>query len=165
MWKLTCLVAAFTAAGFAAGSGRILYSPLQPAVPFGASIKMTPDPSSIWSWHEDVTASGNLTIPVFIDIDGNGEMDTNDPWRRVLVTDMQFVGTTGLFLRVALIDENGDLWDMTQLGSQNPTTNQTYHLSTPLVLTPMSTLSVDLEAAPSTAYRARIHLVGRVVNL
>jgi hypothetical protein len=169
MWKLTCLLTAAFSAAFVAGSqGRFVSSPFQPAIPFGTAIKMTPDPSSIWSWHHDVTATGNLSIPIEIDIDGNGQPDTMDPRVRVLVTDVQMFPETQQLKHASLRDGTGDLWDLTNIytTSGDPTANQSFHFSTPLAVAVGSKLLIDVQPLSLTgSYRVRVHLIGRVVNL
>ena len=92
MLKTIALVVACSAAAFGASSAaRTVYSPLQPATPVGSSFKMSPDIANIWSWHETISTfqfSTSLT-PVLVDFDGNGVMDTEYPFARVVITDMQ----------------------------------------------------------------------------
>ena len=73
----------------------VVYSGIQAQQPVGTAFKMTPDPSNIWSWHHTVTVKPNttVTVPVVIDFDKNGKMDTEYSFTRVLVTDLQGAST------------------------------------------------------------------------
>ena len=168
MWKLTCLLAAVSATAFAAGSGRLVISPFQPAIPFGTAIKMTPDPSSIWSWYDEFKVSTNTSIPIQVDVDGNGQLDTRNPFVRVLITDMKVKVSVSPLTRVAISDGQGVLWDLTPLydSSNNAVADPAYHLTTPLVLPVDSVPTVILEPRSSGSVSdVRLSLIGRVVNL
>ena len=107
------------------GPGRTVYSGVSVGLPIGAAQKVTPDPGSIWSFHETVTVAPGSTavVPVLVDFDGNGVMDTEYPTLRVLVTDMQAVDSGRVDLgnrrlpasSVTLVDSQGPRWDFTPL--------------------------------------------------
>ena len=75
MLKLAFLLLFCTGTAFYAG-GRSVYSGLQLQLFGGTALKMAPDPSNIWSWHETITipSSRSITVPVLVDFDKNGKM-------------------------------------------------------------------------------------------
>jgi hypothetical protein len=166
MWKLTCLLTVAFSAAFVAGSqGRIVSSPFQPAIPFGTAIKMTPDPSSIWSWHHTISSSAPVSVEVPIDVDQNGVPDTANHGVRVLVTDMQAFTPVGMgSASLSLADGAGIRWDLTPVSATGTQPLVSYHFVTPIAITPGSGLRVfmtPLTPSPSVS----VNLIGRVVNL
>ena len=111
MLKLALLGILGMGTAFYAG-GRAVYSGLQLQIFGGAGLKVTPDPSNIWSWHE--TIPGGKTVPVLVDFDKNGKMDSENPAFRVLITDMQTTldGNYSRISSVRLLDDQGTRWDL-----------------------------------------------------
>ncbi len=167
MLKVAALIVSCSTAAFVIGTGTTVHSPAQKALPFGASLKVTPDPSSVWSWSKEITAPANQTVTesVLVDFDGNGRMDTEHPFFRVLVTDMQCTvhnprGVSKVFLR----DATGVRWDMTPGSNNSGLINDSFALTTPLVLPVGSDLNVEVRGS-SSGVTARVSLIGRIVNL
>jgi hypothetical protein len=148
-------------AAFFAG-GRVAYSGLQLQVPFGSAIKMTPDPSNIWSFHESVVLDkfGKSTIPVVVDFDSNQRMDTENAGVRVMITDIQCRVLGDYVDQVRLHDDSGVLWEMNPRVASGIVSE---HMTTPLVLPVGSRLTVELEGGNQPTIR--IHIVGRLVTM
>lgn len=165
MLKTALSAIAFSAFGATAAlvfAGRTVHSsPFQMDIPYGAGIKMTPDPANIWSWHHAFT-NGNETVEVLVDVDGNQVMDTEHSWLRVMVTDLEIVNPQ-LFPSTAWIRDSTGRRFAVSTGELRATgAAQHVALSTPIVLPVGSGLSVELTSgAPGT----EVHLIGRVVNL
>jgi hypothetical protein len=141
-------------------SGRSVYSSqFQVDVPFGSAVKTTVDPANIWSWHHYFPAAG--TVDVLVDINGNNVMDTENPWVRVVITDLELVGSYNSSPVTAWIrDGVGRRYAIGH--GQGMGTAPVHHvaLSTPIVLPVGSPLSVELQGG-----LCEVNLVGRVVNL
>ena len=149
----------------------VVYSGIQAQQPVGTAFKMTPDPSNIWSWHHTVTvkALSTVTVPVVIDFDTNGKMDTEYAFARVLITDMQ-VRSGWVPTSVLLLDNKGVRWDLTpslryywSRADPGPVP-AVFHLSTPLSLPVGSSLSVQVKTQ-AKADTFTINLIGRLVTL
>ncbi|MBK9386039.1 MAG: hypothetical protein IPN34_14605 [Planctomycetes bacterium] len=164
------------------GAARTYYSGVSIAIPVGGAIKMTPDPASVWSWHEEITGQPGqtVTVPVLVDFDGNGNMDTEYPDLRVCITDVQAVSSGTIDAAngqrgatVVLRNGGGTRWDITPLphgGADNQATTgqlvSTHHFATPLVLPIASSLNVAVTLASNEPPRTiSVNLIGRIVNL
>ncbi len=162
MLKLAFLVLAASTLSAAAGvfAGRTVHSTqFQVDFPFGSAVKTTVDPANIWSWHHSFQASE--TVDVLVDINGNNVMDTENPLVRVIITDIELVGTQ--------LSSPSTAWIRDGVGrrfaaghGQGFGTGLVHHvaLSTPIVLPIGSPLSVEVQGG-----LCEVHLVGRVVNL
>jgi hypothetical protein len=164
MIKVGLLVLAcstFSATAVLVFSGRTVYSSqFQVDVPFGSAVKTTVDPANIWSWHHSFQASG--TVDVLVDINGNSVMDTENPFVRVIVTDLEIVGTQNSSPSTAWIrDGVGRRYAVGHGQGQGTAPVHHVALSTPIVLPVGSPLSVELQAGSP----CEVNLVGRVVNL
>jgi len=184
MLKTAFLVAACSFAAFSAATARTVYSPQQLAAPTGWSLKVTPDPSSIWSWHETILVTPGETVrtSVDIDIDKNGVRDTLNSTQRVYVTDMQINVAEGPYLAddgtitAILRDTGGQRWNLTPSSNYDgagvgdrqflPTV---YRLETPLILPVGSDLRVDITNVTGAGdigdRNVEVNLIGRVVTL
>jgi archaellin len=129
--------------------GTTIYSSVfQCSYPIGSAFKTVVDPANVWSWTGDIPPGGTS---VLVDFDGDGQMDTNNPFVRVLITDMlNFSGG-----EVDIVDSSGLRWRM------GPGVGQHHNLTTPIVLPVGSTLTLT-NTLPATL---RSTLIGRVVNL
>ncbi|MEZ5989763.1 MAG: hypothetical protein R3F30_11690 [Planctomycetota bacterium] len=152
------------------------YSGLQPQLPFGTAIKVTPDGSNVWSWTETITQDG--TYEVLVDFDKNGRMDSENKCFRVLVTDMQATfhqGEGRHFLKagdgVYLEATNGWTWSLGErvkplaLSNANDLFDSSFSLATPLVVPTGEKLRVKVSGLYNDTNRIMVTLVGRVVNL
>ena len=183
MLKISFLALALFGGSFVAmNTGRTVYSGFSGGIPVGGAIKMTPDPGSVWSFHEEVTVASGQTVnvPVLVDFDGNGVMDTEHPNLRVMITDLQASdrGTIDTandrsYARVHLRSGGEVRWDLTPFPRAGTTSQRTAglmsnsaSLTTPIVLEPSTVLNVEVFApANGPARTIRINLIGRVVNL
>jgi len=183
MFKSLIIGTALSAA-FLAG-GRVHYSGLQIQTPMGSAVKVTPDPSNIWSFHETytITSSGTHSIPVVVDFDKNGKMDTELDQVRVLITDISIKRGTGALhvssdLRdLVLKSDDGPIWIPSFAGYhlRDGQTRPVFHyallhyadrLNTPLAVPVGSGLSVQFEASlDSGGNQVHIHIIGRLVTL
>jgi hypothetical protein len=179
MFKSLIIGTALSAA-FLAG-GRVHYSALQIQTPMGSAVKVTPDPSNIWSFHETytITASGKHSIPVVVDFDKNGRMDTELDQVRVLITDVSIKRGTiasnysGDLKDLALKSDDGPIWIPSFAGWHRRQDSNLFHyadhLSTPLALPVGSKLSVQFEAVLLSGAQyhneVHIHIIGRLVTL
>jgi hypothetical protein len=141
-------------------SGRTVHSSqFQVDIPFGSAIKTTVDPANIWSWHHFFPAAG--TADVLVDINGNNVMDTENPLVRVVITDLELVGTYNSSPVTAWIrDGVGRRYAMGHGQGQGTALVHHVALSTPIVLPVGSPLSVEVQGG-----LCEVNLVGRVVNL
>lgn len=152
---------------------RLVYSGLQFQVPLGTAIKMAPDPSNIWSFHETVTVPAGRTVqvPVVIDFDNNGKMDTELKGARLVVTDMQALGATQRSNayappRVRLVDDQGVRWAFGPSLRQFAQRRSDVSLSTPLALAIDSSLRVEIiNPDPGGQLSVTINLIGRLVTM
>lgn len=147
-------------------AGRVTYSGVQQQLFLGAGLKVTPDPSNIWSFHETYTWSrlGTYSIPVLVDFDKNGKMDTELTGARVLITDIliQLEGSSGL-VKAVIKDSQGVRWAVRWLTPSIGNATGSEHLVTPIALPIGSDLRVELTT--NTAGRAHINLIGRLVSM
>ena len=84
---------------FVANAGRVHHSGLQPQLFNGTAMKVAPDPSNAWSFHEQVTVSKGTfkhSVPVVVDFDhhdwcGDGLIHSWNPsgheWLHDVVSD------------------------------------------------------------------------------
>jgi len=176
---ISSLVSASLASTAFMAAGRVHYSGLQLQTPFGSAYKMTPDPSNIWSFHETytITKGGKHSIPVLVDFDKNGKMDTEHKDVRVLITDISIrrglrvdAETNGL-QHLSIADDKGDRWSPAFAGySAQNVVFPLYvdHLVTPIALPVDSGLKVEFTASPSGSSGqnvVHIHIIGRLVTL
>ena len=167
MIKLALLLTLATGTAFYAG-GRTVYSGLQAQLFPGTSLKMAPDPSNIWSFHETVTLLANkkLSVPVLVDFDNNKKMDTELSFARVLITDMQVTFLQPGGIQTAnLQDDKGIRWNLRPVvADRTSRRNVSYHLTTPLALPISSGLKIVLKSinSPTTV---TINLIGRLVSM
>jgi len=145
-------------------TGRTVHSaPFQIDIPYGAAVKTTIDPANIWSWHKEwQTVNGTVTGDVLVDFDGDNQMDTLNPWVRVMVTDFTLACTGGAPGTAWILDANGKRAVALAGGFQNGGLVDHVSLATPIVLPVGSPLHVQVTGG-SQAYE--VHLVGRVVSL
>lgn len=173
---LTSLISTTTVVVLA---GRTTYSALQIQTPFGSAFKMTPDPANIWSFNETyaITKTGKHSIPVLVDFEGDGKMDTNHTGVRVMVTDMSIrrssvkINEANDLRNLHIVDSKGIRWCPSFTGYGDRGTMRILygdHLSTPLVLPINSDLRVEFETNYMRSPihdEVQIHLIGRVVTL
>ena len=141
-------------------AGRtVLSSPFQMDIPYGSGLKTVPDPANIWSWHHTFANQG--TVDVLVDVDGNGVMDTEHSWLRVVITDLEIVNQSTAACTAWIVDSTGRRFAVATGGWQagGPVAHEA--LATPIVLPVGSSLSVEMNGQPNT----EVHLIGRVVNL
>src|SRR5262249_37431179 len=86
----------------------VLSSPFQLDAPVNSAIKVAQDPANVWSWHHEFQ-NAQVGIPVnanvLVDFDGNGVMDTEYPWVRVTITDLEIVSPAGFTAGIATISD------------------------------------------------------------
>lgn len=150
------------AAAFVFAGRTVHSSPFQMAIPYGTAVKTTIDPANIWSWHHDF-ASGNQTVEVLVDVDGNNVMDTEHSWLRVVVTDIEVVDRNLTQAIVWVRDSTGRRFAVG--GGWHQAAGHVNHvgLSTPIVLPVGSSLSVEIEGGGGSTIN--VNLIGRVVSL
>ena len=169
---VTCSAVTFATVVY---SGRTVQSaPFQMDIPYGSAVKMTPDPANIWSWHQDfhnVAAGVPGTANVLVDFDGNGVMDTENSWLRVVVTDIELVSRNRYLSLATISDGTGKRYSISA-GNMDPNGGQTatpmsqhITLSTPLVLPVGSPLQVTVENFLNGNGDFEVNLIGRIVNL
>jgi len=149
---------------FTIAAPRLVYSDLQLQSPPGSAFKMTPDPSNIWSFHEDIIPTGTKqSFPVIVDFDNNGKMDTEHKGARVMITDIQIYGTArGDTIDIA--DSSGKRWRciIDRYGADNRFYEKSF--TTPIVIPFGSDLKLEYSANNSAA-RFTVHMIGRLVTL
>jgi hypothetical protein len=166
MLKLIIL-GSFVSLAYLAG-GRSTYSAVQCQYPTGYAFKFAPDPSNIWSFHESISvnASQSVDVPVLVDFDSNGRMDTEYAAARVLITDIQ---VRSRLSSVILLDNQGERWDISpetvSSGGNYAFTNRETHFTTPLALPIGSNLKVRVRNYNNATEPTTIHIVGRLVTL
>ncbi len=159
--KLT-LFGTLVGAAFFAG-GTTVYSGLQIQNPLGSAFKMTPDPSNIWSHHESVSPSNGLTIPIVIDFDNNGKMDTEHKGVRVMITDIQVVGSASGD-RHEIVDSTGVRWKCILMRNGNSPMYYERSFETPIVLPVGSKL--EWKYTPlNSGNPFTINLIGRLTTM
>ena len=162
---LTALVcSAATATAVLTYTGRTVHSaPFQIDIPYGAAVKTTIDPANIWSWHKEwASVGGTVTENVLVDFDGDNQMDTLNPWVRVMITDFTLACTGGGNGTAWILDGTGKRAVAVVGGFQNGGLVDHVSLATPIVLPVGSPLHVQV----TSGFQAcEIHLVGRVVSL
>jgi hypothetical protein len=160
--KILLVVLLAMTAAFGAG-GRLAYSGLQAQLFSGAGIKTLPDPSNIWSFHEAVvTTNGTVDVPVVVDFDNNGRMDSELKWARVYVTDVQgFTPGPAFISGMSIHDDSGPRW-VIDVGTSGQV--REHRFETPLVVPVDSKLFVRVQTSqPSVA--VTINMIGRLVTL
>jgi hypothetical protein len=156
-------------------SGRTVHSsPFQLDIPYGAGLKVAQDPANVWSWHHDfhnVSNAAPVTANVLVDFDGNGVMDTENDWLRVVVTDIELVSRNQYQSLATISDGTGKRYSVCA-GNQNPNGGGTatpwcqhVSLATPIVLPVGSPLQVTLENFVSANGEFEVNLIGRIVSL
>ncbi|MHC4078927.1 MAG: hypothetical protein ACYST0_10870 [Planctomycetota bacterium] len=155
---------------FVFASPRLVYSAIQAQQPVGTAFKMTPDPSNIWSFHQTVSIKkGAVTLPVLVDFDADGKMDTRHAFARLLVTDMQaLAGDTAMPFQVTLRDNVGKRWILRSVvGGSNPRVfgPASAHLTTPLSIPVGSDLKVEIHNLGSVEVTVDVNIIGRLVTL
>lgn len=154
---------AATASTMLVFAGRTVHSsPFQMDIPYGSGLKVTPDPANIWSWHHTF-ANYNETVEVLVDVDGNRLMDTEHPWLRVMITDIEFVHPAAGEARAWIRDTTGRRFAVGTGGFQSSGPVMHCALATPIVLPVGSSLSVEMSAQGQNG--CEVHLIGHVVNL
>jgi hypothetical protein len=151
----------------------VISSPFQMDIPFNSGLKVAQDPADAWSWHHEfqvVTQGPPQTANVLVDFDGNGVMDTENTWLRVIVTDLEIVSTQWAAGVATISDGTGKRYSVgvgaTSTGMAQPV--QHVSLATPIVLPIGSSLQVTVSNLWSTSSGPQtfeVNLVGRVVNL
>lgn len=164
MLKLALIFVAGSVTTFFAAP-RLVYSGLQQQLFLGAGLKVAPDPSNVWSFHETVTLGSGLThVPVVVDFDKNGKMDTELKAARVMVTDVQIYATGGTAGAPLLTDSGGTRWVFPELGGSGGRPPQvTVHFATPLVLPIDSGLTVTFRGVGGV--QVTINMIGRLVTM
>ncbi|MBK8098735.1 MAG: hypothetical protein IPK26_16605 [Planctomycetes bacterium] len=145
--------------------GRTVHSsPFQMDVPYGSAVRTTVDPANVWSWHHEFPHTGGTatTVDVLVDIDGNNVMDTEHPWLRVMITDIELVERYSGPRTAWILDGTGKRFAVG--GGNNYDQGPVNHvgLTSPIVLPVGSPLRVMLEHQIGDC---EVHLIGRVVNL
>ena len=170
MFKTIALVSICSMISFAAGfTGRTVHSsPFQLDVPLDSAIKTTLDPANVWSWHHEFTNIGGgtpVSADVLVDFDGNGVMDTEHAWVRVMITDLEIVSRSLVAGFVWVIDGQGKRL-AAGIGWVSQTGSPVQHvaLTTPIVLPVGSPLSVEVQHLGGSA-TFEVNMMGRVVNL
>jgi len=160
----TIILASCAFGMFTIAAPRLVYSSLQLQSPPGSAFKMTPDPSNIWSFHEDITPTGTKqSFPVIVDFDNNGKMDTEHKGARVMITDIQIYGTArGDTIDIA--DSSGKRWRciIDRYGVDYRSYEKSF--TTPIVIPFGSDLKLEYSANHSAA-RFTVHMIGRLVTL
>ena len=163
---LVCAAAMSASAVTLTYVGRTTYSsPFQVDFPLSSAIKVTPDPGNVWSWHHEfVNQSGwqLQTADVLVDIDGDQVMDTVHDVARVMITDLQLVGSVGQVATARIIDSGGKRLAVGIGGFQTSGAVQHINLTTPIVLPVGSFLHVELIGDGGAT--CEVNLVGRIVN-
>ncbi|MHC4078561.1 MAG: hypothetical protein ACYST0_09010 [Planctomycetota bacterium] len=153
---------------FVFASPRLVYSAIQAQQPVGTAFKMTPDPSNIWSFHEAVTLQkrSSTTVPVVVDFDADGKMDTQHAFARLLVTDMQAADSSGIMaVHVTLQDNIGSRWIFTTSQNAEVQSPSSVHLTTPLSIPVGSDLKVRISNPGNFPVTVQINIIGRLVTL
>ncbi len=153
-------------------SEKMIYSPL--AVN-GADVKVTPNPGNIWAFHKEITVGRFATepteVPILVDFDGNGSMDTNYPFARIMVTEVLVMNLNNSdpvppHGGIPIKSNGCIIWRVPGvMGKPNAEPNyarETFH--TPLVLELGADLSLALPTTATTVVWD-IHVLGRIVSL
>ena len=155
--------ASFVTTTFVA-TGRVHYSGLQIQQPLGFAFKMTPDPSNIWSCHEEITPTKpqkSQSFPIVVDFDNNGKMDTEYKGVRVMITDIQIIGGANVEFDIA--DSAGKRWNLPSFSHNNRVFYEK-SFTTPLVLPVGSELKIEA-VWPNNPSRFIVNIIGRLVTL
>jgi hypothetical protein len=167
LFAISCAAAGAVVSTFV---GRTEYSTsLRASIPFGSAVKVTTDPSNVWSWHHRFTGAQPQVLQsadVLVDINGDQVMDTANSFLRLLITDLQLVSADGSAGAGAVrIHDSEGVRLAASVGSGNASGN-VHHVSlaTPIVLPVGSSLRVELEPL-SAARFFEVNMIGRVVNL
>jgi hypothetical protein len=157
---LACSAA--TATAVLTYTGRTVHSaPFQIDIPYGAGVKTTIDPANVWSWHKEWANLGSTdTADVLVDFDGDNQMDTLNPWVRVMITDLELVTSPNAQAYAWILDGTGKRLAAGVEANSGPVSH--IALSTPIVLPVGSPLHVQVSA---NGANIEVHLVGRVVSL
>jgi len=135
MLKTILIAFGFSAAGAAAAVlyvGRtVISSPFQLAIPFGTAVKTTIDPANVWSWHYEFQNVGGalVTANVLVDMDGNGVMDTENSWLRVLITDFELISPQNALGIASISDGTGKRYSVGVGGFQTAPSGPVHHVS------------------------------------
>ncbi|MCB9920409.1 MAG: hypothetical protein H6832_18550 [Planctomycetes bacterium] len=140
-------------------TGRLTYSAVQTQVFPGSALKVTPDPSNIWSFHDTVSPqNGKAVVPVIVDFDKNGKSDTELAGARLLVTDVELVVSLGQGI-LKLNDSTGTRWELHTALNQRAVDKS---FASPLAIPFGSKLELEvLTDAPLVS----VHVIGRLVTL
>ena len=164
LFGITCSAVTFATVVY---SGRTVHSSqFQLDIPYYSAIKTTPDPANIWSWHHDFACGSGLppiTVNALVDFDGNGVMDTENVWLRVVVTDLEIVGigTNPSPALLTISDGTSHLYSAFTSVAQRA---EHVALATPIVLPVGSQLQVTVDDFNQfSSYQ--VNLIGRIVNL
>ncbi len=155
---------------FVANAGRVHHSGLQPQLFNGTAMKVAPDPSNAWSFHETVTipkGTRPYSVPVVVDFDNNKRMDTEIKAARVVITDVQILCRDGNVSAIAieLVDDTGVLWSLPTVTDPG---EASVHFATPLVLPVDSALNLRFHTEnPSTTRIGTLYvnMIGRLVTM
>ncbi|HLQ38195.1 MAG TPA: hypothetical protein VK348_10355 [Planctomycetota bacterium] len=159
-------------------AGRtVISSPFQLDIPFGSGLKVAQDPADVWSWHHEflnVSPQGApVSANVLVDFDGNGMMDTEHSWLRVMITDLELVSPQFAGGIATISDGTGKRYSVGVGGASigggvMPVPVQHVSLSSPIVLPIGSSLQVSVQnliSGGSNPAPFEVNLIGRVVNL
>jgi len=160
--------------------GNLVYSNPGGVVPTapGLHINVQPSPVNIWRLHETVTATANAvtTVPVFIDMDGDGVSDTLDPNRRVLITDFlvsqdnvslgwQSMGPFRLMAQCPGVAAPVPLWEfgppVNPAAGNHVQLPHSEHLSTPIAVPPGAALTLEVSNLYQGNATLEIYMNGR----
>jgi pyruvate/2-oxoacid:ferredoxin oxidoreductase beta subunit len=172
MLSLGCSIAAATATAVYVGR-TVISSPFQMNIPYNSGVKVAQDPANVWSWHhtfQGVDVSHPGAADVLVDVDGNGVMDTEYSWLRVVVTDIQLALPNQLYgpgAMATISDGTGVRYSIGLPGFSSQSSlvfEQHISLATPIVLPVGGSLHVSV-ISPSGPADYDVNLIGRVVNL
>ena len=158
---------------FVANAGRVHHSGLQPQLFNGTAMKVAPDPSNAWSFHETVTipkGTRPYSLPVVVDFDNNKRMDTEIKAARVVITDVQLMFRKGNIYAsdIELRDDKGIRWNFRKrfAGATGYDAEASVHFATPLVLPVDSALKLQFHTSGTgNLGRVYINMIGRLVTM
>ncbi|HMQ20961.1 MAG TPA: hypothetical protein PKE00_00625 [Planctomycetota bacterium] len=152
-------LACFAIGALALVAGRMTHSAAQTQLFPGSAIKVAPDPSNIWSFHQTTqTTNGKVVIPVVVDFDANNKSDSELVGARILVSEVQLVTSFGRGI-MRVVDSGGPRWELHTAPNQQSVDRS---FATPIAIPVGSKFEVEvLSDAPVVT----VNLSGRLVTL